>query len=274
MKSWFFIGDAHLSDDDPGRQALLIRFLEENRDRMERLVILGDLFEFWFGFQGYIDPAYRPLCDTLVSLTRSGIPLIYLEGNHDFALGPFFKETLGAEVYPGSHTLDIHGQRVFLAHGDGLARGDFLYRFWRGLLKNRACYGIIRRLGPERTHRLKNLISRRSWMHRRRAFGQGECPDERFARDRCLEGADVVVLGHTHQPCEKTFRLSGRTCYYFNVGDWMKHFSYLQYRPDKGFRLAFYPPGEETAGRDETLSPGLPLPSTESVSTSGERSDR
>jgi UDP-2,3-diacylglucosamine hydrolase len=67
LKSWYFISDAHLCEHEQDRQEILIRFLDEKRDQMEALVILGDLFDFWFGFRGYVDPAYRPLCDTLRS---------------------------------------------------------------------------------------------------------------------------------------------------------------------------------------------------------------
>jgi len=242
MKSWFFIADAHLTEDDKDRQEMLIGFLEQNRDRMEVLVILGDLFDFWFGFQGYIDPAYRPLCDTLHSLSRSGVRLIYLEGNHDFSLGPYFTETLKGEVFPGDHLLQIDKYQVFLSHGDGIDPADFRYRFYRTLLKNRVVYALIRLLGPVRTKKIKEMLNSWSWMHRRRAYSAGSLPDEQFARKRCTEGADIVILGHIHRPCEKTFVLNGRTCYYFNVGDWIEHFSYLQYHPQSGFQLEYYRP--------------------------------
>lgn len=240
MKSWFFIADAHLSGRDSTRQELLIRFLKDHLDQMECLVVLGDLFEFWFGFPGYVDPAYRPLCNTLISLRKRGVRLICLEGNHEFSLGPFFTGTLHSEVYPGSHVLDLNGLRVFLAHGDGLDRWDLRYRLYRALFKNRIIYTLIRLLGPRRALRVKNLISGREWMHRRRKQHPRRLAEERFAREKCRQGMDVVILAHTHQPGEKTFLLDGRTCSYFNIGDWIEHFSYLRYHPESGFRLQYY----------------------------------
>lgn len=241
-KGWFFIADAHLSgsDSDDVRQQMLVRFLEENRDRMACLVILGDLFDFWFGFPGYLDPTYRPLCDMLLSLSRDGVRIIYLEGNHDFSVGEFFTETLQGQVYSGDHVLKLNGYRVFLSHGDNIDPADLRYRFYRGLLKNRAVYTLIRLLGPSRTNQIKNFLTRRPWMHKRRERPVGVHPDEVFARKKCGEGMDVVILGHIHYPCEKTFVLDGRTCYYFNVGDWIEHFSYLWYHPQSGFRLEHY----------------------------------
>jgi UDP-2,3-diacylglucosamine hydrolase len=251
MKNWYFIADAHFSETDQEHQERLIDFLERNRDQMECLVILGDLFEFWFGFQDYIDPAYQPICDTLASLRKDGVGLIYLEGNHDFSLGPFFTDTLKGEVYPRDHELNLNGLRVFLAHGDGLDPGDLRYRIYRRVLKNRFIFALIRWVGPRLTLKIKKLISSRKWMHRRRRHKEEDLPDERFALQKCKEGMDVVILGHTHQPCEKSFVVDGRNCYYYNVGDWIQHFSYLQYHPQSGFRLETYRPASSTSGEGQ-----------------------
>lgn len=241
MKDWLFISDAHLSEKDRFRQERLIAFLEQNRRGLSCLVILGDLFEFWFGFPGYIDPAYRPICETLHSLARKGVRLIYLEGNHDFFMGPYFQDVLGCEVYPRSHLLELAGQKVFLSHGDGVAPGDVGYRLFRRMLKNRLVYALIRKLGPVRAEKLKAFLYHREWMHRptfpsetKGMFG------EEFAMEQFGRGADVVVLGHSHVPCQKTFVLPDRTCYYFNVGDWVEHESFLRFRPKVGFAMEVF----------------------------------
>ncbi len=261
MKSWFFIADAHLSEDDLLRQQKLIDFLESNRDRMSCLVILGDLFDFWFGFPDYIHPPYRPLCETLVSLTGSGIRLIYCEGNHDFSMGPFVTETLQGELYPRFATLELNGQRVWLGHGDGVDPRDLRYRIYRALLKNPIMYRLIQQLGPRRTWKIKEYLSNRSWMHRRQPMDQKIPPDVHFARERCRDGSDVVILAHTHRPAQETFVYNGRTCYYFNVGDWVEHFSYLSYSPEGGFVL----------GRCDAAMPSSNLPETVLTDSSGAR---
>ncbi len=253
MKTWLFVADAHLSEDDAPRQQKLIDFLERNRDRMSCLVILGDLFDFWFGFPGYVHPPYRPLCDTLVSLTRSGVRLIYFEGNHDFSMGPFITETLRGELHPRFATVEMEGRRVWLGHGDGVDPRDLRYRVYRALLKNRIMYRVIRFLGPQRTWKIKEFLSSRSWMHRRQPMDQGVSPDGQFARERCREGADVVILAHTHQPVQETFEQNGRTCHYFNIGDWVEHFSYLSYSPETGFRLGRYEPAAPSTDLPETV---------------------
>jgi UDP-2,3-diacylglucosamine hydrolase len=253
MKEWLFIADAHLSERDEGRQALLVDFLERNRGELTGLVILGDLFEFWFGFPGYVDPAYQPICEALYALSRAGVRLIYLEGNHDFSMGAYFEKTLGCEVHPRSCLLQLEGKRIYLSHGDGIDPGDVGYRFYRRLLKNRGVYSLIRLLGPGRTARIKKLLSDREWMHRPTFSRQegGTTAGETFAKEQCRQGADVVILAHSHIPCQKTFVLDGRTCYYFNVGDWVEHYSFLRFRPERGFSLEYFRSGA-TSGHPES----------------------
>jgi UDP-2,3-diacylglucosamine hydrolase len=241
MKNWFFIADAHISERDEQRQQRLVDFLEKHRKEMECLVILGDLFEFWFGFPDYVNPAYRPLCDTLLSLTDDGVRLIYVEGNHDFSLGPFFTERLRGEVYPRDHMFELNGKQVYMAHGDGIDPSDLGYRVYRALLKNRLIYALMRRIGPKRAEKVKRFLSERPWMHKNGALNQGVLPyEEKFVQRQCSRGADVVILAHTHRPSQSTVVHNGRECTYYNVGDWIKHFSYLKYSPESGFRLETY----------------------------------
>jgi len=239
-RTWFFLGDAHLSAADPGRQRRLMAFLEEHAGEMQGLVILGDLFEFWFGFPGYVDPAYVPLCRVLEVLARRGVRLIYVEGNHDFCMGPFFTETLGAEVAAGGRWLELDGRRLFVAHGDGLDPRDVRYRVYRRILKNPVTYALIRRLGPARVGRIRQGLQRRSWMHRRLDMGTEPPAEEQFARRMVDRGADAVILAHTHRPVEKVFVSRERTGYYLNVGDWIDYCSYVRYDARQGFRLGYH----------------------------------
>ena len=77
---------------------------------------------------------------------------------------------------------------------------------------------------------------------------------EGFALKQFSRGADVVVLGHSHVPCQKTFVLHDRTCYYFNVGDWVENDSFLRFRSKGGFTLEIFE-GEGV--------PARPLPSND-----------
>jgi len=115
-----FLADAHLYEpSDPNYQAMLA-FLEEQCGKTDTLVLLGDIFEFWIGKASVVD-AYVPVIDALERMHQQGTKLVYVEGNHDFHLGPVFTDRLACQVLPegGSIELDAASSRAKQPdHGD------------------------------------------------------------------------------------------------------------------------------------------------------------
>ncbi len=214
---------------------------------MSHLVILGDLFEFLFGFKekrsdGKAFPFadYLPVLERLQSLYRQGIQIKYFEGNHDFFLRSFFSERFGmeVEVFPEGNEEKMGEKRVFIAHGDLSNPKLWRYRIWRRIIKNRWTYGLIEKVGPRFSRRIAKRLSQRSYQrnHVHRTSGP---PQEfkAFAHRKFLEGIDVVILGHSHFPEEVEERVGGKRCLYFNVGDWMERRSFLRFTPPDRFEL-------------------------------------
>ncbi|WP_236685547.1 UDP-2,3-diacylglucosamine diphosphatase [Geobacter pickeringii] len=143
-----FIADAHLRHEDDRNYRLLMEFLAGLRGTADTLYILGDLFEFWIGYRQVPFTHYLPLLDLLRELTASGVRLVYLEGNHDFHLGPFFTETLGVSVHPGPVEVELGGKRVYLCHGDEVNRRDHSYRLLRFILHNRLIKAAVPLVPP------------------------------------------------------------------------------------------------------------------------------
>jgi UDP-2,3-diacylglucosamine hydrolase len=237
---WIFLSDAHLTEETRENQERLIRFLESEKQNLATLVILGDLFEFWFGFEGYIYQEYVPILEQLKSLTHRGVRIKYIEGNHDFCLGPFFRAELGAEVYAEEVEETLGGKRIYVAHGDRANPRDYEYRLFRKILKNRFSYAVIRWAGPELSRKVaKRLSSRSRRKNHERALGHIPV-FKTFAMNKFREGIDVVILGHSHYPEQILENINGRERAYFNVGDWITFFSYLRYGPKTGFELRYY----------------------------------
>ena len=61
-----------------------------------------------------------------------------------------------------------------------------------------------------------------------------------FARQKLNKGFDAVILAHTHLPEAITMVEKGREGNYFNVGNWIKDFSFLRYNAKQGFSLEYY----------------------------------
>jgi len=162
-KDWVFVSDAHFTGQDQSGMESFLRFLEAQREGMGHLVILGDLFEFLFGFkdmggaadsvsisQSFPFPEYLPVFKGLQRVSQQGIRIQYFEGNHDFFLRSFFQDWLKieVEVFADGKEERLGGRRSFLAHGDLANPRQWKYRSFRKIVKNRWMYHLIQLAGP------------------------------------------------------------------------------------------------------------------------------
>ena len=133
----YFISDAHLGIEPPGavpdREESLIQLLSSWKGKASHVVVIGDLFEFWYEYSYYVASAHFKLYRAFAELVDSGVEVHLLRGNHDFAYGDFFPKHLGVAVHK-SLILEIQGKRVFFTHGDGVAKSDGGYRFLRKVI--------------------------------------------------------------------------------------------------------------------------------------------
>lgn len=245
-RDWIFVSDAHFTGREPGEMQSFVRFLDSERERIDRLVILGDFFEFLFGFkrtskeEPFPFSDYLPVLYRLQELHRQGIRIIYFEGNHDFCLDHFFSEHLGMEVEVHSNGWEeqLGSKRAFIAHGDLSNPKQWAYQVVRKMLKNRFTYGVIRFAGPHLSRRIARKMSEMSYQKSHEGVLSGPPPAFRaFAHRKFLEGVEIVILGHSHFPEEAEEWINGRNCHYFNVGDWAIHRSFLRFTPPEHFEL-------------------------------------
>lgn len=221
-----FLADAHLAAPTDRNYRLLLRFFRDLEGDTETLFIMGDLFDFWLGFPSNPLPQFDELLAGLQSLVQSGCRLVYFEGNHDFHLGPVFRERLGAEVHTGPAIITVQGRRLFLCHGDQINRSDRGYRLLRLLLHNPLAAVLVNYVPPSIALRIRARLQ-----HASRAGYQAKLQrwDYReiirtFARTAREQGCDGLVTGHFHLPfCEE---LDGSPFAILSLGDWMEQFTY------------------------------------------------
>jgi len=245
---WIFVGDAHFAPGDGERRERFEQFIKSNRKSLENLVIMGDFFDFWFGFDdlSLLVRQYGNLLDLFRDLRKAGIRIIYVEGNHEFQLGPFMGEELGIEVYENAADIELNGSRVYLAHGDRV-NSLLASKLYACLLRWKVSYTVMTWLGPRIVMRIAKTLSTIS---RQRGAKQGSQIASRlrdFAVRKVREGFDVVVLAHTHVPEVMAIKTAGRVGHYYNVGNWLSHFSYVRYNEKNGFSLEYFgADGKET----------------------------
>lgn len=231
-----FIADAHLKGLNDPNQKTLCSFLETLKD-IDRLFILGDLFEFWTGYNQILEHHYSPILAQFKRLKTKGIKIIYVEGNHDFSVEPFFKEILGGEVYPDSADINLDGKRFFLAHGD-IVEHSISHKIWRRLLRSPALSMIIKITPPAFVWRVAMKLAKTS----RQNYTRGVLIDNlqrEFAKEKIKDGFDFVILAHSHVPEILEETTDDKKGIYANPGDWIREFSYLIYENGK-IRLERY----------------------------------
>ncbi|MCK6502348.1 UDP-2,3-diacylglucosamine diphosphatase [Myxococcota bacterium] len=213
------LSDAHLTGLDDPAQDDLVRWLDQLH--CDRLVLLGDLFHAWWGFPGVVWSGYVPVCAALLRARRRGVQLFFVPGNHDFTVGTFLADEVGLQVR-GTHVQVIGGLRFLLSHGDEVDDSAG-YRVTRAVLRGRPFAGLLRILGPARSH---VLLLRLAGASRHQAHDPSPLLDRQRAwADRRLGvDADVVVMGHIHVPALER-RRGG---IFVNLGDWAEHRSWLE----------------------------------------------
>lgn len=226
-----FIADAHLVDPSDENYRRLLDFLEEETGNVRTLYILGDIFEFWVGYQHSVFAPYVPFLALLRQLKERGTQIVYVEGNHDFHLGPYFEEVLGCRILPDGGLVDIDGKKVFIAHGDMINPADRGYRMLRRILRSRPFNLFKNLLPPDVAWKTARWASRQSQKghDRKRVIWSPEALITAHAQRRFEEGCHAVVTGHFHYPFIK--ESDGGTI--ISLGDWITDSSFAVFEDGK-----------------------------------------
>jgi UDP-2,3-diacylglucosamine hydrolase len=221
--------DVHLGAAPPEKEAAFLSWLAHSAGVASEVVLNGDLFDFWFEYRSGVPRGHDRVLAVLREMVAAGVPVTLMGGNHDWWGGRFLREEVGVEFLQEPVVRTYVGLTTFLAHGDGLGRGDLRYRALRLLLRGHATRLAFGLLDPDLGGRVARRVSktRERWGEattddRARAAALAAWAEAKLAS--CPE-LDLVVLGHTHIPCldEPAPRR-----WYLNAGDWVVHSTYAR----------------------------------------------
>jgi len=193
------IADAHLGGPGGDAGPLVAQLDALPEQGAEHLVLMGDIFQGWVGFERFETEAVRRVVAALKRLRAAGVRVDYIEGNRDFFLadGPYADafDAVCREV-----SFEAGGRRYLAVHGDGLDHRDWQYRFWRRASKSALSRMVVswtpRRLARwliDSTERSLSKTNRRHKRHIPREVLQG------YAEERLAEGHDALLVGHFHE---------------------------------------------------------------------------
>ena len=201
------IADAHIGGPGGGPEPLITQLRALPSQGCERLVLLGDLFQAWIGFERFETPEIRAVAEALRELRRGGLPIDSIEGNRDFFLdAPRYADCFDRVVSEVAFTAG--GKRYLAVHGDGLNDRDRQYLFWRWLSKNRVSRfwadKIPRRLAQRVVTSAEARLSQTNFKHKARIPDEVIC---HYGERRLAEGYDTLLLGHFHEA--RTWQVPG-----------------------------------------------------------------
>ncbi|MFZ1080807.1 MAG: UDP-2,3-diacylglucosamine diphosphatase [Candidatus Kryptoniota bacterium] len=234
MKSVYFISDIHLGapsltkDFEAKRRNELLKLFDIIAENGSRLIIVGDLFDFWYEYKYVVPKNYFWLYAKFKEMIEKGVAMDYIAGNHDFFLGEFFSKSVGLKVYQDGFSENINGKKFLIIHGDGLAVKDAGYRMLKRILRIGFTRSVIRWIHPDIGFSLAKAFSKKSREYTsNKDYGETDGM-MLFAEEKLKDGYDFVVMGHNHVP---KFEHFGKGVY-VNLGDWLKNFTYGVFNGD------------------------------------------
>lgn len=230
-KQVYFASDFHLGapnlEKSHKREKKIIRWIDEIAPSAAGIVLVGDIFDFWFEYKRAVPKGAVRLLGKLAEMSDKGLPIVVFTGNHDLWMRDYLTQELNVVVYHQPEVFQIGKQKIYVGHGDGLGPGDRKFKFIKRIFTAGANQALFRWLHPDIGIKLAEAWSAKSRQkdltHPQPFLGENE-PLFRFCQQiEAQEHHDGYVFGHRHYPHQ--LAVSDRATYY-NLGDWVEHFTY------------------------------------------------
>ncbi len=231
-----FISDLHLDGRSPESIERFETFIRRYGLTADAVYILGDLFEAWVGDDD-TDPAMKPVIEGLAALAKAGVPCSIMHGNHDFLIGRRFALATGCRLLGDYETIELHGERVLLTHGDLLCTDDVRYMQLRTMLRDPAW---------QRDFLAKPLAERKAIANELRRASLADSATKAESIMDVNQGTVVETMqrfgvqrllhGHTHRPAVHSLTIDGRPAERIVLDAWHEH-GYVLAWDEEGYRV-------------------------------------
>lgn len=120
----YFVSDTHLGAGSAAEaratEQRFVAWLDRVAADAETIVLLGDIFDFWFEYRRVVPKGCVRTLAKLAELRERGIRILYLTGNHDMWMRDYLTTECGLELYTTPQRLELGGLSLFVAHGDNM----------------------------------------------------------------------------------------------------------------------------------------------------------
>lgn len=220
-KTYFFISDIHLGlqskEVEQKKEQKLIQFLKYAKDYSDELIIVGDLFDYWFEYNKVIQKEFIRTLGALAEYTDAGKKIHYIIGNHDFLHKNFFEREIGAILYNDELIIELNYKKFFIAHGDGKIKNDTGYKFLKKVLRNKFIQKVYSLIHPDLGITIASKSSKVSRDYTtKKNYGESDALFE-TAKFKIDNGFEYVVFGHSHKRAFEKYNNG----LYINLGTWL-----------------------------------------------------
>ncbi|HHF3120747.1 TPA: UDP-2,3-diacylglucosamine diphosphatase [Vibrio diabolicus] len=235
-----FISDLHLTPSRPDITECFVTFMRTEATKADALYVLGDLFEFWVGDDDKT-PFANQIRTEFQQLTKTGVPVYFIQGNRDFLLGKRFCKETGITLLDEVSLIDLYGTKAVILHGDTLCTDDIDYQKfrktvhlpWLQWLFNHIPWFIKKKI----VSKVQSDIRDDKMSKPLDIMDVNQNEVEKVMSQNCV---NLMIHGHTHRPNTHFFDVDGVKKTRIVLGDWYTQGSVLQVNSD-GFDLQTRP---------------------------------
>jgi len=234
-KKVYFSSDNHLGAPTPEaslpREKKFVAWLDLVKQDAAAIFLLGDLFDFWFEYKTVVPRGFTRVLGKLAEISDSGIPIYFFVGNHDLWMRDYFETELNIPIYRDVKEFTFNDKTFLIGHGDGKGPGDKGYKRMKKVFINPFSKWLYRWLHPDWGMKFAHYLSVKNKLisgdEDRQFLGEDQEWLALYAK-RKLETKhyDYFIFGHRHLPMEIKV---GEHSTYFNLGDWIHHFTYGEF---------------------------------------------
>ena len=199
----------------------------------EILVLNGDIVDVWRFSKSFFPDEHFMTIRIILAMMAKGTVVYFIPGNHDEALRRFAGTKAGNFQVVNKLVLSLDGQKSWIFHGDVfdvmMQNARFIAKLGASgygflIMLNKAVNSLMRMIGRSPislSRRVKNAV---------KGSGSVITKFERTVSDIAIsKGYQYVICGHIHRPAYKIITNSTGSVTYLNSGDWVEHFSALEY---------------------------------------------
>jgi UDP-2,3-diacylglucosamine hydrolase len=203
-----FISDLHLHASEPWNFIAWRAYMQGTTACA--VLILGDLFEVWFGDDALAlhddtdaTDVFQRQCVDVIAHTAARIPVFFMHGNRDFLVGADFIRRSGAALLNDPTVLGLGHptkDRYLLTHGDALCLDDVPYQQFRAQVRSESWQQEF--LTKPLAERKAIALNIRAQSAAQKGSGLAYADVDNAAAQAWLTRANsrVMIHGHTHKP--------------------------------------------------------------------------